>query len=280
MSYQAAFFKSLFRIPFFNKRYFGFYKHIFLPFDLFKDEKAIINFRGFKLNLCLDDWIQQNIYFKGSYENLELNWIEENLNPEDVFIDIGANIGIFTLTAAQKIGQGKVYSFEPFEQNHNSLIKNIELNPFKNIQVEKFAIAESEKEISLFYDDEDKNLGMVSSYNLSKKNETIIKAIALDDYVLSNKIKKVDIIKMDIEGNELYALQGMKNVLKNQKPKLLVEVDPEILKRTGYTEGEIFSFLELMNYKRFYFDENGKLVDEEPIISVTKNIVFLPGETA
>lgn len=237
MSYQAAFFKSLFRIPFFNKRYFGFYKHIFLPFDLFKDEKAIINFRGFKLNLCLDDWIQQNIYFKGSYENLELNWIEENLNPEDVFIDIGANIGIFTLTAAQKIGQGKVYSFEPFEQNHNSLIKNIELNPFKNIQVEKFAIAESEKEISLFYDDEDKNLGMVSSYNLSKKNETIIKAIALDDYVLSNKIKKVDIIKMDIEGNELYALQGMKNVLKNQKPKLLVEVDPEILKRTGYTEG-------------------------------------------
>lgn len=280
MSYQAAFFKTLFRIPFFNKRYFGFYKRIFLPYDLFKDEKAIVDFRGLKLNLHLDDWIQQNIYFKGSYENTELNWIEKNLNPDDVFIDIGANIGIYTLSAAQKISHGKVYSFEPFEQNHNSLLKNIELNPFKNIQVEKLAIAECEKTISLFYDDADKNMGMVSSYNVSKKNETIIKAIALDDFVISNKINKIAIIKMDIEGNEWFAFQGMKNVLKNQKPKLLIEVDPEILERTGYTANEIFSFLELLNYKRFYFNENGNLVEEEPIITVTKNIVFMPREIA
>jgi FkbM family methyltransferase len=276
MSYQAGFFKLLLRIPFFNKRYFGFYKRIFLPYDLFKDETKVVDFRGFRLNLHLDDWIQQNIYFKGNYENTELNWIEKNLSANDVFVDVGANIGIYTLTAAQKVSEGKVYSFEPFEQNHKSLLKNIGLNTFKNIKVEKLAVAESEKTISLFYDEKDKNLGMVSSYNESKQNETKLKAIALDEYASKNNILKISMIKMDIEGNELFALQGMKTVLKTHKPKLLIEVDSEILKRAGYTSSDIFSFLELMDYERFYFDEKGELVDEEPIFSVTKNIVFLP----
>ena len=276
MSYQAAFFKTLFRISFFSKRYFGFYKRIFLPFHFFKGEVKTIYFRGFKLKLHLDDWIQQNIYFKGSYENIELNWVEKNLNTGDVFIDIGANIGVYTLTAAQKIAQGKVYAFEPFEQNHNSLLSNIELNTFQNIQVEKLAIAECKKNISLFYDEADKNLGMVSAYNASMKNETIIKAVALDDYAAENKINKIAIVKMDIEGNELFALQGMKNILNYHQPKLLIEIDAAILSRTTYVAKDIFDFLDALNYAPFYFNQSGYLVEKEPAVTVTRNVVFLP----
>src|SRR5690606_12921859 len=117
----------------------------------------------------IDDWIQQNLYFLGEYEMAELKAIEQFLTDDGVFIDIGANIGLYTLYAFQVKNKNiQIISFEPFSENFKTLSQNIALNGLTNVRLEKIAIGEKEGIVNLYYDERDKNLGMVSTKPLER----------------------------------------------------------------------------------------------------------------
>jgi hypothetical protein len=105
-------FRTLFRIKFIRPTYFGFYKRLFKPFRLFRGVRKKINYRqGIQLELDIDDWIQQNLYFLSEYEEKEIRFLEHYLKEGDVFIDLGANIGLYSLVASRLVGRkGKVYA--------------------------------------------------------------------------------------------------------------------------------------------------------------------------
>ena len=219
--------------------------------------------------------VQQNLFFLGEYEAPELCFIEKTLKPGDVFIDIGANIGLYSLYASKLLGKdGKVISFEPYLTNYNRLKKNVSLNQSENIVLEKLAIFQNKTQISMFYDDKEANHGMASSYLTEYSCSEIVETVSLDVYLKNQSFTSIDLIKIDIEGGEYPALLGMKETLMKYQPKLLIEIDNEILINTPYTEQQIIHYLSELGYKKYNITINGEITDKA-IDNNSKNCIFI-----
>ena len=259
----AEIFKILFKIEFFKGTYYGFYKRVFKPLDLFHGVEKNIRINGSHFQLHIDDWVQQNVFFLGEYEPAELKAIGPYLKDDAVFIDVGANFGWYTLFASSIIGnEGQVVAFEPFPENFKRLSQNIGLNPNRKIIAENLAVGEQKGVLDLYYNKEEQNLGMVSKNATLNSKKKTVPMIAFDDYVREHNIKKIDFIKIDIEGAELQALQGMKEVLRKLKPVLLVEILKEQNDRNS-----ILSFLLDLGYQQFYITDDGAISSIETTVN-------------
>jgi len=268
----AKIFRLLFRIEFFKKRYFGIHKRIFNPYNLFKGVIRKTTFNDLQIILCIDDWIQENLYFLGEYEKAELKVIEKFLKNDSIFIDIGANFGLYTLYASKLIDEkGKIICFEPFSENFKSLTKNVSINNLSNVQLEKIAVGEKENTITLYYDQQEKNLGMVSAKPLERGVTEKVIVVSLDSYLKNESFTRIDLIKIDIEGFEYSALLGMKNILKTFYPSLLIEIlDGE----ESLSQNEkCHTFLKNLGYNKYFIDDNGNLSENEVNIN-RMNYIF------
>ncbi|MCX6716550.1 MAG: FkbM family methyltransferase [Candidatus Taylorbacteria bacterium] len=167
------------------------------------------------------------IYVEGPYENKDVR-----LKEGDVILDCVANLGIFSFFASKKISNsGKVYAFEPIPDICSILKESISHSRANNIITVQSAVGNSKKEISFNFSD--LSLGGSSANSIGKP--TIVSQNTIDNFVKDNNVKKVDFIKMDIEGAERYALEGAKETIKNFKPRLAVCTyhlpdDPRVIK--------------------------------------------------
>lgn len=272
-------FKTLFKIPFFAQRYYGFYKHIFLKYNLFKGKKVQSVYDGdIQMTLKLEDFIQQQIYFLGYYDKAGIQFLKNHIRPGSVFVDIGANIGAYTLIASKIIGdKGTVFAFEPVNRINNCLLENINLNHFTNVQVEKKALFEKNTTLKLNVSS-DINLGMSSMYDHDEKSgvEELVTAIIGDEYFSDKKLSHIELIKIDIEGAELFALKGLKQTLLNFKPLLMVELNELVLQSAKISKDQIIDFLKDCNYHMKGIDMAGKIVEANaPNLNDSENFVFV-----
>lgn len=247
----AVLFRNLFKINFFREKYFGFHKHLFAPYQLFSGVKKKISYReNITINIDLEDWIQQQIYFLGDYEKSEIDYLYQHLKPGNTFIDIGANIGLFSLNASKIVGKsGNIHSFEAFSQNYLKLKNNIEDNHFENVNIHHQAISNDNSAIEILYNDVNKNVGMASAFLKNFTSKEIVGSITIDEYVSTQKIDRIDLIKIDIEGGELKALSGMSETLRNFKPQIILEINSETLRSSNGSEEELYNFLGKFNYR-------------------------------
>ncbi|MFG1390755.1 FkbM family methyltransferase [Acidiplasma aeolicum] len=220
----------------------------------------IINTRGifkdfpeFKLQLKRHD--DFSAFYQVILENT-YNELFKNINYGDIIIDAGANIGAFTVPAAKLVGNnGKIISIEPQKINFSILKGNIELNKLNNVILVNKAIYNKS--------DEDVNIsgeGVFTKLDKDKK-DNFVKTITLNDIVEQYKIEP-KIMKMDIEGSELYAMQQAEKTLKSLK---YIEMgihnkyaDNEVnivLKEFTkiYKNAEINNYREIIKKHLFYF---------------------------
>ena len=213
------------------------YKTYYRFFGKFLEEKArkkgeIIyqSSFGFKVNLKLDRVVDRYFYI-GSFEKETFSFFKKLVKPNMTIIDIGGNIGLFSLTASATMDDsGKIYAFEPAEEVFNDFQKNIELNNFKNIQLIKKGVADKSGEISFNICEDN----AYNSINLTPMNKIVrkitIKTVSLDDFCAKEEIKKIDIIKIDTEGAEFMVLKGgEKTLTKEDAPILIMEYNRFIL---------------------------------------------------
>jgi len=191
-----------------------------------KDEYAMID--GRKMVLDKKDALLLSI--NKIYEENETNFLKNLIKKGDVVLDIGANIGYYTLLFAQLVGNtGKVYAFEPDPRNYQLIEKNIEINNFTNVVLVKKAVCAKSGNTTLY-------LMESGAHNTLKKDhpdtidEIDVDLISLDDYFKTLPIIP-DFIKMDIEGNELNALTGMRHILQSYKTKIMIEWGPKKLSK-------------------------------------------------
>ncbi|SDL84616.1 FkbM family methyltransferase [Chryseobacterium taihuense] len=250
-SILASIFRLIFQINFFRKKYFAFHQYLFSRYPIFRGVKKDVLYRNsFKMNLNLDDWIQQQIYFLGDYEKNEIDYLYHVLKEGDCFIDIGGNIGLFSLNASKLIGMtGRVYAFEAFKPNYEIFSTHLKANHIQNVTLEHLAVSSETGFLEIFYNDTYDNAGMASSYLPDYTTKEIVQSIDLDSYVRSKNLSKIDLIKIDIEGGEYSALLGMSEVLNNFKPKIIIEINHVALKNSGHSEEEIKDFFSAKNYQ-------------------------------
>ena len=224
--------------------------------------------------------IQQQLFWYGYYEKELGDLLKKIVKPSDVFIDIGANIGYFSLLVAHRLPSAEVISFEPVVDLYKKMNDNITLNDIKNIITIHAAVGEIDEERELFVSAPD-NSGMSSfrqpeNYSGSKEK---VKVVAIDEWFKGSGLSKIDILKLDIEGSELAALRGMKKVLQNFRPLLIVEINPETLSMFNLKPLDIYDYLEQQGYKGFLILENARLKQLDQIeTDQTINVLFVHNE--
>src|SRR3989344_4760894 len=137
------------------------------------------------------------------------------LTDKDILIDIGAHIGVFSVFAAHYAKNGKVYSFEPSNENFSLLKKNLEINKLNNLEIFNKAVSNKSGN-KIFYISESKNKGSNSLYPIKNSNKISVPAVSFANFIKSKKLKKINFLKMDCEGGEYKILFNCpKNVLRS-----------------------------------------------------------------
>ena len=177
------------------------------------------------------------------YEPDEIEFAKNSIHKGDVVLDIGAHIGYYTLLFANLVGeQGKVYAFEPDPDNFALLKQNVELNGYSNVVLKQAAVSNQKGETRLFLCDYNKGMHRLYDSKHSKRSINI-EVLRLDDY-FSDYGGKINFIKMDIEGAELSAVQGMSSLLrKNGHVTIVTEFIPANIKGFGAEPEQYVSLL-------------------------------------
>ncbi len=165
------------------------------------------------------------------------------------FIDVGANVGWFSLSVAQQcktIGRdAKIYSLEPVPSTCSDLQENIRLNAFSNIHAYGYAASDKEGTILVTTDFETGNYVTKTK----SKHTSRVRAVRLDSFVTQQKINRVDCIKIDVEGAELMVLRGAHKLLAQQHPLLILETQGQWTQRFGYEPVQVYEFLVSIGYR-------------------------------
>lgn len=214
-----------------------------------------------KIKTNQTNYITQYIFWNG-YQDFEYTGIFLKLIGKiDVFFDIGANIGYYSLLAALMNPAVKVISFEPAAGPLHYLKENIRLNNYFNIHVEPVALSDLEGETD-FYEIRNEKYRYLK-YNLSGEGNTgskteerfftrhTVKTTTLDAYCVRNHVKSIDLIKLDTEGTEPLILQKAEETITRMKPVIICET------LFGTTENELDYMMKSFGYDFFNHKGHG-----------------------
>ena len=207
----------------------------------------------FKKEGLLATAIRKNV-ITGQYESQETEVIKGLLKPGDWVIDGGAHEGYISLFMAKVVGEeGKVLSIEPNRENLNYLLKNIKINNLKNIVVVNKAISDKKEKIPFYFNLQQGAWGSTQKFSYFKsQREVMVDADNLDNIsLLENAFKRVDLCKIDIEGNELKAFKGMQRIISEYKPHLIFEVSLTFWAYSNDSVDSLLNFLQERDYKIF-----------------------------
>lgn len=166
--------------------------------------------KGLKMQVDPRDPMGKAIYLYGCYDYPVTRLIETLVAPGMMFFDIGANAGFFSLLASKKCKQ--VFAFEPLPANLRRIARNIEINGLRNVSVIAKAVGDREGTATLYVPESD-NSGLASLNQMAGAKAIEVPMITLDRFVLSQKLARVDVIKIDIEGAEIMAFEGARELL-------------------------------------------------------------------
>lgn len=189
-------------------------------------------------------------------ESYEASLLKQIVKPGMRVVDIGANIGYYTLLMALLTGpKGEITAFEPDPDNYRLLTKNIKCNRIGNITAVKKAVSNRSGSARLFL-----NRGHRGDHrifdNKGQRPSLGIETTSIDDYLAG---KRVDLIKMDIQGAELLALQGMrKTIRENPGVIIITEFSPYLLERCGACPSDYLDAIETVGLEFELINENTK----------------------
>ena len=191
--------------------------------------------------------------FKKRQDKFEIELLRQYIQQGDVVLDIGANIGFYANILSQLVGStGKVHCFEPDPMNFAHL-KNNTLH-FNNITINNKAVG-SKTEMLKIYTSKNLNVDHRTYKPDVYDREIEIQAVSIDDYLANNK--RVDFVKMDIQGYEMQAIKGMERMLMHNKEiKLLSEFWPYGLKKAGSSLRQYYAFLKDLGFDVLLLEES------------------------
>jgi len=187
----------------------------------------------------------------GDYEKENGVIIDFLLKDNDVFFDVGANMGWYSINTALSHPKLKIYCFDPIPNTYDFLIKNLKLNGLSQIHAHNFAFSDYVGELELFYYKE--GSGNASLANLSEGDDVEkikCRAETIDEFTVCEEIG-VDFLKCDVEGAELKVFQGGLTTITRDKPIVFSEILRKWSRKLGYDPNEIFSFFYDLQYRAF-----------------------------
>jgi FkbM family methyltransferase len=214
-----------------------------------KNEVLYTNPYGIKFKLDLNDHVMRNIYLRGVYERNTFRHLCKIVKPQDTFVDVGANIGAYSIGLSPFLNKGKIISFEPNPRAIQYLEENIRHNKLKNITVNRLGLSDNLEKATLYNTSNLTTASLNVIKNSDQKEETSL--ITLDKYCKDNNIDKIDILKIDIEGHEYKAIKGAVEIITKSKSMVLVAEINDCTLHTGHSKQELFEFIVSLGFNAF-----------------------------
>ena len=201
---------------------------------------------------------------KNNYDRFEIVCLKQIIKKGDTVVDLGANIGYYTLILAQLVGKsGHVHAFEPEPSNFEILSKNVKENKHDNVTLVQKAISDKNGKVKLYVSK--RNLASHRIFDAEDKRESVeVDVTTLDEYFQKSK-KLVNFIKMDVEGAEGATILGASKIIEYSKNLIIMmEYFPKCIKKFGDVPEEILKSLVEKKFKLFNINKKNKKL--EPIL--------------
>ena len=223
------------------------------------------------------------LFLTGLYEPNEFCWLQRFLKPGMTVIDGGANMGLYTLYAARRIGRrGTVVALEPSAREFDRLAGHVRLNRLANVRCRRLALGreagKGRLRVAAEWNAGHNTLGAFGYEATETAGVEEVDIRALDSIVVEEALERVDLVKLDLEGAEFDALLGAERTLRRFEPAILIELADRTLRHQGAESGQIWDFLEERGYAMHGFDpDTGALVPatRKPAYD-SENLVALP----
>jgi FkbM family methyltransferase len=224
--------------------------------------KVIKSRHGFLLYNKNDIYIGKSIEKYGEFSYLEAKLFEQICKRGDIIIEVGANIGTHTVYLSKLVGNGFVIAYEPQRLVFQNLCANLAINSISNVFAYQEAISDENGTIRIPECDFTKNNNFGGINIENSKNGSIINKQKLDNFL--NKINKLELLKIDVEGMEILVIKGAKELIKKFRPIIYVEND-----RQEHSE-ELIELLWSLDYKLYWhlprlYNKNNFFNEEENI---------------
>lgn len=194
----------------------------------------------------------------GTYEPELVEACRQLIKTGTTIYDVGANIGYVSMIFAEFTGmEGKVLAFEPLPENVQRIRENAQLNNYAQIQVFENAVIDTERPVPFL---RHQSVGMGKALGSAGRTDQVylaelnVKGIGLDEFVFEQGNPIPDLVKIDIEGGEVMALPGMKRILTQYSPILMIELHGEESEQTAW------NVLNNCGYELFHMDDLSKRI--------------------
>ena len=218
------------------------------------------------------------IFRNKEWESNETFIFKKFLKENSIYVDIGSNLGYFSLIAGSIAKNGKVFSFEPVKQNFRLLEKNIRKNNLTNVQIFQYAISNKNGFVNIFSGESTSNARLFKSdlegYMEQYQSTELVKCVTLDTILdtIPGNSNIPNIIKMDIQGGEMLALKGMKNIIhKTNELVLFTEFWPEAITLTKESPHDFLQLLLDLNFKIYDIDIKTKKIIKKSITQLLED---------
>ena len=240
------------------------------------------------LKMSVDDYdfeeVPMSLISFGKYEVEETNMVKtilSKLNKNNfVFLDIGANLGWYSLNVLKNFSNAIIYAFEPSPETYKRLQNNFKLNCFDTNSIFNIGLFNEEGQMDFFYDiagSGASSLKDIRGRDTVKKIQVNVEK--LDDWCQKNKIQDIDFIKCDVEGAEYFVFQGGKNYIEKCQPIVFSEMLRKWSAKFNYHPNNIINFFNDLNYNCYIIkDKRLKKIKEITEETLETNYFFLNKE--
>lgn len=243
--------------------------HEFRAIQTERNSPQLVELPDFKLFVRLNDnFIGAVIARDKQYEPHVTRVLRGLLSPGATFVDVGANIGYFSLLAASLVGPaGRVLAFEPNPANCELLRQSVTANDFAWIAIHPVAVAEARQQIAFATAGVDSNGRVINPAEAEAEVAPLplVEAVPLDEALAG--VPRVDAIKIDVEGAEARVWRGMQAVIQRHRPPLLFEFSPYLLRQTSEVDPAAFLAEVQALYDLFIISPQGETAPQPDAIA-------------
>jgi len=207
-------------------------------------------------------YVDRSIIIDGYFEKESIKWLPHLLKEADIVLDVGANIGYYTVLISKIIGKsGFIFAFEPTKHFCTVLKNNLDENKINNVEVLEYGLSNKQQDLEIFIGPSSATIHEPEGYEVIEGKE-IIKLSTLDEFIKNKNLNRIDFIKIDVDGHEPSFFEGAWSTLDKFSPIILCEISHLHYLTAGTTAWDFYREVKKHNYN-IYHEDTLEIMDTE-----------------